>query len=251
MHLRRYLLTLTAWHAAGIALIVPKIAIKQLNVYMLKSSPTLPLTSEDVSSTFDRYAALLTERLPERSIVSRTAIRRLEAIKAKFFTRNVNAALQAPSPAADSPLPILPIAAIHAEAVIMVLAWLHSQGKASSVIGDVQVELDDLFPMDGTVRFGASSRCCWACYFFGTALCNPQPPQQLSFILPGAHSIILPWVPPPHTPEEVLIKMRSKLFSIMHDQVCAHTPTEPLSTSWWQAREIALEEGLEIPDNSH
>lgn len=47
--------------------------------------------------------------------------------------------------------------------------------------------------------------------------------SALQFILPGTHATIFPWIAPPiGLPVDVLIKMRSELFTIFHYVVSTH-----------------------------
>ncbi|KAI0779246.1 hypothetical protein C8Q74DRAFT_1367161 [Fomes fomentarius] len=96
---------------------------------------------------------------------------------------------------------------IHAEAALMGAVFSHITGA----------------PNASTIRIGVSKKCCFCCRLLGEKLNNWRKSNAKGsdgtddtvypeFILPGSHSTVSPWLPPPGVPLEVLKNIRVELL---------------------------------------
>lgn len=68
----------------------------------------------------------------------------------------------------------------------------------------------------GEVPIGVSKKCCACCDLFAKYLqANPPQDKTLTFLLPGTHGTIYPWMVPPFSvSRSVLVKMCQELFTV-------------------------------------
>ncbi|OSC99731.1 hypothetical protein PYCCODRAFT_1438085 [Trametes coccinea BRFM310] len=224
-HLFRYLQTITAWNTAVVSLMSTRGVLSELNVFILKTFPRIDVTLADIEKPISRYEALLREGL--RANYEGAAYgERLGAITARMndVKRRLRLNEKNVQQGQGTLTWVRDRFRVHAEAALMSLAWSYSEGATQAVDG---VDLDTLFPQEGSVIIGVSKKCCWCCHALRQSL-----EGHLSFVLPGTHAVILPWLPPPGVRESVLVKMREALFGILHARVCkpgSDHPCNPLS----------------------
>ncbi|CDO76662.1 hypothetical protein BN946_scf184897.g1 [Trametes cinnabarina] len=197
-HLFRYLSTITAWNKAVLSLVAAKGIFSELNVFIVKNLPQIVVTLADIDEPISRYEALLRDGIgaqyqgPAYTERLKVITDRMNKVKQnlRLNQKNVGEGEVTLNWVRDR-------CRVHAEAALMGLAWTHSEGTTPAVDG---IELDTLFP-EGRVIIGS--------------LDGP-----ISFVLPGTHAVIFPWLPPPGIPENALIKIREGLFGVLHARVC-------------------------------
>ncbi|KAL7284612.1 hypothetical protein ACG7TL_001907 [Trametes sanguinea] len=225
-HLFRNLQNITAWNTAVVSLMSTRGVLSELNVFILKTLPRIDVTLADIDEPISCYEALLREGV--RANYEGAAYgERLGVITARMndVKRRLRLIEKNVGQGEGTLKWVRDRCRVHAEAALMSSAWSYSEGATQAVDG---VDLDTLFPQEGSVIIGVSKKCCWCCQ----ALRQSLEGRTISFVLPGTHAVISPWLPPPGVPESVLMKMRETLFGILHDRVCkpgSDHPCNPLS----------------------
>ncbi|KAL7284597.1 hypothetical protein ACG7TL_001891 [Trametes sanguinea] len=198
-HLFRSLQTIIAWNAAIGSLMNTKGVFSELNVFLLKNLPRIDLTLADIDEPISRYETLLREGL--RANYEGAAYgERLGVITARMndVKRRLRLNEKNVQQGEGTLKWVRDRCRVHAEAALMSLAWSYSEGATQVVDG---VDFDTLFPQEGSVIIGSLE-------------------GRISFVLPGTHAVILPWLPPSGISESVLVKMRETLFGFLHARVC-------------------------------
>ncbi|KAH9854162.1 hypothetical protein C2E23DRAFT_819836 [Lenzites betulinus] len=193
-HVQRYLQTITAWITACSALYHQH--AKQdtpLHFFRLDSIFSFNFQKNGPQQLRGEYEKFLkTQHLDEESYEHALALIR-KAIS------SVQACKKLPP--------------VHAEAAIMALAYVSLTGKDADIPG---LKDANVIFSTGEVPIGVSKKCCACCDLFAKYLqANPPQDKTLTFLLPGTHGTIYPWMVPPFSvPQSVLVKMCQELFTV-------------------------------------
>ncbi|OSC99743.1 hypothetical protein PYCCODRAFT_1479701 [Trametes coccinea BRFM310] len=219
-HLFRCLATIPAWHRAIITILPSKAMPSRLCLFTFRHASNVDIGAKDASVFFRQYEPSLFERVSTADAWQLEAVKkRLNAVKKRFHLE-----VEQEDQGHIASRQVGRFSTVHPEAALMALAWAYSRGAAQSVSLESDVKLDAVLPTAGTVLIGISRQCCWCCDALRERLVEPSrglganvdaDHWQLSLVLSGSHSLILPWLPPAGVPEGVLLSLREALFQTL------------------------------------
>ncbi|OSC97578.1 hypothetical protein PYCCODRAFT_1440100 [Trametes coccinea BRFM310] len=213
-----------AWHRAIFTLLPTEVAISTLNVFNISlrlGQAPIEVTIKDVRYFFDRYESMLHERVSAADAWQKeTAVKKLEDVKELL---NLHATEHQNEDEIASQHYKIPLGSIHPEATLMDLARTYGQGGAPAVSFESDIELDAVLPTtEGHILIGLSRQSCWCCDTLHDQLTESSRGSGVNlvaFVLPGSHSLILPWLPPPELPEDVSLNMRETLLQKLDSRI--------------------------------
>ncbi|KAI0820822.1 hypothetical protein BC628DRAFT_827413 [Trametes gibbosa] len=219
-HLHRYLQSITTWYTSRRILMSGfKAPARDVMVFQVKANPSRQVTYEDVKTMTDAYMDQLRQHYSSD-----------EVGRATHFLATKGFICKNPDPPAEEKqmmsAKLTEQMAVHAEASMLALVWTARYGSSEEQCG--QNLLETYFPNSKNIVLGSSKKCCACCSMLSERLARlhqpdfwrPAPQDTPSFILPGTHAAISPWIPPASgIPTAILKDMRASLFYIFHDLV--------------------------------
>ncbi|KAH9930437.1 uncharacterized protein BXZ73DRAFT_101811 [Epithele typhae] len=204
-HLTRYLKTLTM-----------ALDITSIILYLPKISPAPPLTAIYVDDgPLERFNVW-----PYLGMV-REEIQKILAEDVNVSADDLNKTLNDAASQVNK-------SSVHAEATLM------ARVLSAFTKGSPPEEQASL-AKDKTIAIGVSKKCCYCCHLLARLVTERLGGVQL--ILPGTHSIVVPWHPPDGLPIDILKRMTEKLFQAVRERltdatvVPSLTQTTPLHSS--------------------
>ncbi|KAL7277653.1 hypothetical protein ACG7TL_008580 [Trametes sanguinea] len=220
------ILSLAAGALAIFTLLPTAVAISTLNVFNISlrlGQAPIEVTIKDVRDFFDRYESMLYERVSAADARQKEmAVEKLEDVK-RLLNLQVHATEHQKKDEIASQYYKIPLGSIHPEATLMDLARTYGQGGAPAVSFESDIELDAVLPTtEGHILIGLSRQSCWYCDTLHDQLTESSRGSgvnPVAFVLPGSHSLILPWLPPPELPEDVSLNMRETLLQKLDSRI--------------------------------